>query len=1208
MIKNFILLLSILLLLTGCIGQVSTSDTVEATSGPTGPVEIAESKIPFRGIESAQAISDSSILVKFKPATDDSAKYVYHVYLNGSEQSVLSVPSQFAQRDDEGNIFLHVKNLNFSSFYIVAVKAYDIQKQRYDNNSKILNATTFSDAYPLFDGIASIENLVGISGTRKLKVNWKKALPSAQLPPNSSSSEMPYGYFLYYAKSISGLLDKLHQNTFDISINNINQTDYILGDLSSLEENTNYYIAVRAKNSSIPAGFEKNEKFLSKKTTVLLPLSFAGIQTARIPPTLDGFNTINVTWNNCQGCDEYRVYALDTNRPIDINTDTLFLKATLSAGATSVQISGSPHTQYYIGVVACRESGFCSGIDQQGADTLIGVKTTPPVAPFNGITTITQPAGEIGLTSLNINWDGADILSGQFNEYRIFLVDSNGNELDNNAGASGVQSRITNFNITNPNGIYIDSTTPLTENTTHLWVKNIPTNTEVCFKVLPYSTTPPDPILGERTLPSAVTKCATASYSPANFLGVNTTCSNPQLTALSINWNTPTQGIFSHYEIFFKRKDGNAFDYNAALLDTASVLPVGKVYRGSVYTLIKEPVADVTLPYTISIFPDFASEYEIGVQTYYQLPNGTISRINNSRIAYGATCTTAKPTMHHKEWLSLLSLGPKRNALTNTLIAESFNPTTFAIEENISGSDSGIISFNWNDFELAEIAGTKLSHFASSYLNYEIQRATSPSGPWTTVEIIPTVSGQTTYRFTHLNQITKAPGTTYYYQVIASINGDPMAFANTPINNTLKILKVILPTQNMAYIPRWLLNKDTCHEMQRTSDPLTHYQCAYDGISSQNGFMNFPYDIIMDRFESGCKWSLASCDGTNDCIGTGTPSATVTANNGAIYYDRIAAKCYVNTSATSGTTWLDVGNVGLNTTLRNNAVSSQAKLPPANFVTQTTAQAICQSKSIQIDSTNYSKRLLRRAEFMLASKWPEQRSSIGTLESGTLDQHSACNSNSRGFGLTTWSLNDNRYPGGNTSDSYAVITGSSGNYSTSQCLSKYGIQDLIGNVWEWNTDQVQNISVASVFQYGTSDPAQITGIVLDPTNQNLFLKNGDGTYVQFSPTDIAPSTTTTMTSANYLNLTLGMPLNCNGGTCASQTDDNTIFSAKSIGADINNYPTNGDKFTYNIFGKIGGYSGGSWQNTTESGRFNYSLTTFTTGSKQVGFRCIVEIP
>jgi hypothetical protein len=118
-------------------------------------------------------------------------------------------------------------------------------------------------------------------------------------------------------------------------------------------------------------------------------------------------------------------------------------------------------------------------------------------------------------------------------------------------------------------------------------------------------------------------------------------------------------------------------------------------------------------------------------------------------------------------------------------------------------------------------------------------------------------------------------------------------------------------------------------------------------------------------------------------------------------------------------------------------------------------------------TTRQNKRPLRRSEFIAASAWSDTLSNtiIGTRESGALSdggcvQQNSGNSSSTNFSIGTLQTNNQAYFGsrppllsGSSSD--PDNAGAPTNLNNSRlCMSRYGVQDLIGNVSEFNSENI----------------------------------------------------------------------------------------------------------------------------------------------------------
>lgn len=110
---------------------------------------------------------------------------------------------------------------------------------------------------------------------------------------------------------------------------------------------------------------------------------------------------------------------------------------------------------------------------------------------------------------------------------------------------------------------------------------------------------------------------------------------------------------------------------------------------------------------------------------------------------------------------------------------------------------------------------------------------------------------------------------------------------------------------------------------------------------------------------------------------------------------------------------------------------------PQEFSIQPFAATACGKVEVTFQSETFNKRLIRRSEFVAAAAWPEHFT-IGEIEA-------------REAG--TFCTVDQEVP---------ELTG-----SDILCASKYGVYDMIGNLWEWNGDQTRN----GVGIVPTSDPS-----------------------------------------------------------------------------------------------------------------------------------------
>lgn len=354
--------------------------------------------------------------------------------------------------------------------------------------------------------------------------------------------------------------------------------------------------------------------------------------------------------------------------------------------------------------------------------------------------------------------------------------------------------------------------------------------------------------------------------------------------------------------------------------------------------------------------------------------------------------------------------------------------------------------------------------------------------------------------------------------------------------------------------------------------------------------------------------------------------------------------------------------------------SNASKLPPINGLRQEQANRICSTYQVEVGqldaSGNYltlsspkPRHLMRRKEFVAAAAWHPDFSNTqivdieqGIMErlpydddaSGTIATNNSCNSTNRdvvSYSETSnaGSIIDPRQFDSRNRPSY--FTGSSfydhQHFNSSLCQSRYGIQDMVGNIAEWGTEVfrcdtsqeefflgVRNNPAASIpissnevvdstlqpwvlgnldsgrcspVSIGDDRPRQMNDTFIPRSfelggafapvfdgignlNSNLVLtpqldqesvnqlRNGDGFFLDFGSTGIGPPIDAHDTLAlrnssrgDYrdgdarrglaFNPVLGIPLECNFGTC-TDTPDNLAFISTDLRNRIDGDPAN----------------------------------------------------
>jgi hypothetical protein len=304
----------------------------------------------------------------------------------------------------------------------------------------------------------------------------------------------------------------------------------------------------------------------------------------------------------------------------------------------------------------------------------------------------------------------------------------------------------------------------------------------------------------------------------------------------------------------------------------------------------------------------------------------------------------------------------------------------------------------------------------------------------------------------------------YDYSITEIVNNNP---EELPANDTPFRVTVQIPPDNMVLVLRDAVNYEMCYLLGQTPDPLNHQRCPYTGLggttpntglstlSLSTSYFDFGYNFFIDRWGVGCGYNTA---------GSGAPSGSSN-----VYYSTSNATCYVNVGGAwtplNGNPSVPSGDLALAAT--NQPGLPSAPVPPLINLDQDGAYAACQAI---VDNNYGNKRLPRRREQLAAAAWPDTASdplymadtSIASVESGAATH--GCNSNSGAGGTPVGWASGDEYAGSGVT--WFMI----GSDNTGACTSRYGVQDMVGNLGQWLSDQAScNSSTGCTGQASTLD-------------------------------------------------------------------------------------------------------------------------------------------
>lgn len=420
-------------------------------------------------------------------------------------------------------------------------------------------------------------------------------------------------------------------------------------------------------------------------------------------------------------------------------------------------------------------------------------------------------------------------------------------------------------------------------------------------------------------------------------------------------------------------------------------------------------------------------------------------------------------------------------------------------------------------------------------------------------------------------------------------------------------------------------------------------------LNLQPYYYDFGYNLFVDRWEAACNWTKAANGGMcgtpvggvptpGECIGK-APTTNYNLDNsmgvnGNVYYviNWSAAgyrSCFIKKSGA----WQDISasitTSEMATIMTSDPSTQDGHRPPIFFVERLRAQEIC---NVNIDPVYGKKRLPRLRESRGYSPLPwlpgesDRSELINLLEDGSLGHTGgpstpySCNTamekytngttaiSQFGFFVTntfTRTLTDMLAPGWDFAQFDLTIGGDNkitspapwekglffiGSLRTSDCVSRFGVQDAIGNQEEFVSDRASWINT-SPYHYSVTGPP-----IDDPFNSDLVGFKFDDT-IGIRPEQTAGWARTLSHSSPGAFSSLSVPL----GLARKDTDAGEAFpiNLSNPNNDQLYLLTMGSLTGANQFGNMG--TGGHNNSYGNAGRWSLAVK----GNRDYGFRCVL---
>lgn len=507
----------------------------------------------------------------------------------------------------------------------------------------------------------------------------------------------------------------------------------------------------------------------------------------------------------------------------------------------------------------------------------------------------------------------------------------------------------------------------------------------------------------------------------------------------------------------------------------------------------------------------------------------------------GSGCYISTGTTANTDWISY----------TPSKITLTWN--TFTVSG--SGAESAVTVYGWNVYR------REAGH------DYDFQSGFLKVNSTDTM----TISDSTVRTFT---DTTAVAGKVYYYLVRPVDSTTRHLSISTP--EVYSEVRSLAPVENYAFVHRWMVNQEVCNSMHMTTstanrvDPTHNYRCPYIGPGESSGYYDIGKDMLVDISENGCPYTAAPTCTSNGCVGIGDPTTLgvtgMAANN--IYYDRSAGSCYIY----NGAAWLSYNAAGGALIAAASAKVNTALNAPLVNLVQSQAALVCTNRSSAaataaltgVTPPPAAMSLPSKKEYIAYSAAPygTSDSTLTDMEQGfSLNVQSRCNSSSANGIDTAFSdssIPSTSYifslPGTSSSSIRSIYTGSVPwgiNFSTETCSSRYGVQDVYGNIAEWVKDSMTcdtntNTCAADAgtdlgdYDFDTSAGLGvnygfdlITGPYND-VNADSATGSGDALLTEWIFRD-------ELFGAGKFNFPMGMPMNVDIGTGTSPISGSTAI-------------------------------------------------------------------
>lgn len=896
--------------LASCVGTVEDAEEIIQS------IKKEDVQLHFDGITACVATSDKKVQVAFpkaalKKGIADPDEFIYKVYVNGNfDVTVASGAAKNLRSDSNGNFFIEVPSLSFNTLYSFSVRVQEPATGAQDTNLATCSVRTMNTKLPVFDGVQEVYPAAGVDGQSTIEVKWNTAQAAEYLLGGVPAAGYRVTKYNIY-QSTGG--DSPEDMVLISTLTDSTLTPVTKFQATGLIKGQNYYFMVRAVDES--GREDKNIRIIGSRTKTPQAVFFSGVSSVSTVKNSSGYSSLIANWSLPSGdFNVYRVFAVPetsnffSSSSIDPNDSTFLIGEITNLSTVSYMITGlNANIEYNVFVVACLKD--VSGCTTKAGDgKYLTAKTTPPLAPFSGISQIQLQSGASGLSNVNLVWSPPATASGVCDGIKLFN------------GADAIKSCNDPLLATSEACV---TNTSISCATTGISVSNLEPGREYCFGAKVYEQSRLQE--GELAL-----KCVTTQFESPIFQQTPTCTALAGGNKLKVDWNYPNpEGLFNNFLIIAKKDNG------APLVSTTWIENAKAIFEGRENESLV-PLADRYKYYIRSKTTRTYTLTGLMPNTNYQLMVKT-SMTSGSSFYYdrGTTilnCKTSELTLDFAGWDHILSVGPRINGLadhrstasdellytgyptagvlsTVQFQAHGIEKETLKTVDTIpmlkvdrfgttdQRSDNGIVQLIWSEFKTND--GKKISQYLfdegitlgpqdgyylyrknvasfstpEEYENALNQIGGSGSG-WQAVNTDGPLAVDGNGRITFTDYLPDGfhpvhgtgsgefrdkanTGKVIWYTVRFRIDNKIAPF--TANVNKDAIVAIIIPPANMASIHHWMANKKNCEVLNKEYDRNNAYRCLYGGLGAKEIDNNYYYDmkghVLVDRWQLGCNFN-----------------------------------------------------------------------------------------------------------------------------------------------------------------------------------------------------------------------------------------------------------------------------------------------------------------------------------------------------------------